>query len=442
MNKTLKTWKQNVKHLTSKQYELLREMCSLSRAVYNESLYNIRQQWFSEGCFLRYEANYHLVKTSKNYKLLGANVAQQTMQAVNNSFMSFFGLIKLAKSGKYESWKVRMPKYLPKDGLFKLCFTQAQIRDGKFRVPVSPAMRKLRGTEKILIPMPPYLRDKKIRQIHIVPKYTGKFFEVRYMFDDVEPEKVELDKTKALGIDLGVNNLATCVTNTGESFIVDGRKLKSINQWHNKELARLSSIKDKQGVKSWTNRQYLISRKRNNRVQDYVYCAAKKIVNYCVENKIGNVVVGYNDGFQDNPNLGRVNNQNFVMIPFGKFKNRLEYLCKQHGINYVEQEESYTSKASFFDNDKMPKWNPRNPTQATFSGKRVKRGLYQTKSGKLVNADVNAALNIIKKSNLTDLSVLQARGYVNEPLRIRVSYGQTSQERNFTNVQSNFYDIC
>lgn len=430
----MKTWKQNVKHLTSKQYELLREMCSLSRAVYNESLYNIRQQWFSEGCFLRYEANYHLVKTSENYKLLGANVAQQTMQAVNNSFMSFFGLVKLAKSGKYESWKVRMPKYLPKHGMFKLCFTQAQIRDGKFRVPVSPAMRKLRGTEKILISIPSYLLDKKIRQIHIVPKHNGKFFEVRYMFDDVEPEKVELDNTKALGIDLGVNNLATCVTDTGESFIIDGRKLKSINQWYNKELARLSSIKDKQGAKGWTNRQYLITRKRNNRVQDYVYCAAKKIISYCVENKIGNVVVGYNDGFQDNPNLGRVNNQNFVMVPFGKFKNRLEYLCKQHGINYVEQEESYTSKASFFDNDEMPKWNPRNPTKVTFSGKRVKRGLYQTKSGKFVNADVNATLNILRKSNLTDLSVLQARGYVNEPLRIRVYQDQTSQEENFTNV--------
>ena len=433
MNKALKTWKQNVKHLTSKQYELLREMCNLSRAVYNESLYNIRQQWFAEGSFLRYEANYHLVKTSANYKLLGANVAQQTMQAANSSFMSFFGLIRLAKSGKYESWKVRMPKYLQKNDLFKIVLTQARIKDGTFTVPMSPLMKR-RTREKVIILMPPYLRDKKIRQIHIVPKHNGKFFEVRYMFDDVEPERVDVDKSKALAIDLGVNNLATCVTSTGESFIIDGKKLKSINQWYNKELSRLSSIKDKQGVKGWTNRQYNITRKRNNRVQDYVYCAAKKIVSYCVENKIGNVVVGYNDGFQENPSLGRVNNQNFVMIPFGKFKSRLEYLCRQSGINYVEQEESYTSKASFFDNDEMPKWNPRNPTQATFSGKRVKRGLYQTKSGKLVNADVNAALNILRKSNLTDLSVLQARGCVNEPLRIRVPSGQTSQEENvFTN---------
>ena len=424
----MKTWKQNIKHLTSKQYGMLREMCRISKNVYNESLYNIRQHWFMEGSYLTYVANYPLVKTSENYKMLGANVAQQTVRCADTSFKSFFGLIKLAKSGRYESWRVRMPKYLKKEGLFKLCLTQAPIRDGKFKIPTTQYFRK-KYTDQIWISIPPHIKDKKIRQIHIVPKHKGKYFEVRYMFDDVEPEKIELDKSKALGIDLGVNNLTTYVTSTGESFIIDGRKLKSINQWYNKELARLSKIKDKQGVKGWTNRQYLITRKRNNQVQDYVYCAAKKIVSYCVENKIGNVVVGYNDGFQDNPNLGRVNNQNFVMIPFGKLKSRIEYLCKQYGINYVEQEESYTSKASFFDNDEMPKWNPVNPVKATFSGKRVKRGLYKTKYGKLVNADVNAALNILKKSNLTDLSVLQARGYVNEPLRIRVPQAKLRKKK-------------
>ena len=429
----MKSWKQNVKHLTSKQYRMLREMCSLSKAVYNESLYNIRQHWFEEGSYLAYVANYPLMKTSDNYIKLGARTAQQTMRYADASFKSFFGLIKLAKSGKYESWKVKMPKYLPKDGLFKLCFAQAQIRDGKFRVPTTQYLRK-KYLEQIWISIPPHIRNKKIHQIHIIPKHNGKFFEVRYMFDDDEPEKVEVNKSKALAVDLGVNNLATCVTNTGESFIIDGRKLKSINQWYNKKLARLSRIKDKQGIKGWTNRQYLITRKRNNRVQDYVYCAAKKIVNYCVENKIGNVVVGYNDGFTDNPNLGRVNNQNFVMIPFGKLKSRIEYLCKQCGINYVEQEESYTSMASFFDNDKMPKWNPRNPAKASFSGKRVKRGLYRTKSGKLVNADVNAALNILRKSNLTDLSVLQSRGYVNEPSRIRIYQDQSSRERTLLQI--------
>lgn len=415
----MKSWKQNLKHLTSKQYQMLREMCHLSKNVYNESLYNIRQHYFLEGSYLRYEANYPLMKTSENYKRLGANVAQQTMRNADYSFKSFFGLLKLAKSGKYESWRIRLPHYLPKDGLFKLCLTQAQIKDGKFKVPVSPEFRK-EYPEKIMIGIPEYIQNKKIHQIHIVPKHNGKFFEVVYMFDDKEPEQVKLDGSKFLGTDLGVNNLATCVTNEGKSFIIDGKKLKSINQWYNKELARLSSIKDKQRIKGFTNRQYLITRKRNNRVQNYLYCAAKKIIQYCLDNRIGNLVIGYNDGFQENPNLGKVNNQNFVMIPLGKLKSRLEYLCKQYGINFVLQEESYTSKASFFDNDEMPKWNPQNPKQGNFSGKRVYRGLYKTLTGYPFNADVNGALNILRKSKLVDLSVLQRRGDVNTPLRIRV----------------------
>ena len=398
---------------------MLREMCHLSKNVYNESLYNIRQHYFSEGSYLRYESNYPLMKTSENYKRLGANVAQQTMRNADYSFKSFFGLLKLAKSGKYESWRIRLPHYLPKDGLFKLCLTQAQIKDGKFKVPVSPEFRK-EYPEKIMIGIPQYIRDKKIHQIHIVPKHNGKFFEVVYMFDDEEPEQVKLNNSKFLGIDVGVNNLATCVTNEGKSFIIDGKKLKSINQWYNKELARLSSIKDKQKIKGFTNQQYLITRKRNNRVQNYLYCAAKKIIQYCLDNQIGNLVAGYNDGFQENPNLGKVNNQNFVMIPLGKLKSRLEYLCKRYGIHFVLQEESYTSKASFFDNDEMPRWNPQNTKQGSFSGRRVHRGLYKTSTGYIFNADVNGALNILRKSKLVDLSVLQGRGDVNTPLRIKV----------------------
>lgn len=416
----MKTWKQNLKHLTVYQYNMLRELCSLSRAVYNESLYNIRQHYFSEGSYLRYEANYYLVKNSDNYKRLGANVAQQSMKGADASFKSFFGLLKLAKSGKYQGWKTRMPKYLKKDSFFTIAFSQARISGDKFRVPLSFEMRK-DYKEPMFIQIPPHILGKKIRQIHIVPKYSGRYFEVRYMFDDVDEEKPELDITKAMGIDLGVNNLATCVTNTGESFIIDGKKLKSINQWYNKELSRLSSIKDLQGIRCYTKRQYSLTTKRNNRVNNYICCAAKKIVNYCVNNKIGNIVVGYNDGFQSRSNLGRVNNQNFVMIPLGRLKNRIEYLCNQYGINFVQQEESYTSKASFFDNDKMPKWNPQNPEDAKFSGKRVCRGLYITSTKTKINADVNAALNILRKSNLTDLTVLQARGAVSSPSRCYIT---------------------
>lgn len=415
----MKTWKQNLKHLTAGQYHTLRTMCRLSKNIYNQSIYNIRQHYFAEGTYLRYEANYPFMKSEENYKVLGAAVAQQTMKCADNAFKSFFGLLKLVKSGKYASWQIKMPKYLKKDSMYKICLVQAQTSDGMLLVPMSYQMKK-NNYDSIRIKIPPYLHDKKIRQIHIIPKYNGKYFEAVYMFDDAEQETPILDSEKALSIDLGVSNLATCVTSEGESFIIDGKKLKSINQWYNKELARLSSIKDKQKIKSYTNRQYAVTNKRNNRVSNYIYNAAKLIIRYCLEHKIGNIIVGYNDGFQDRSNLGRVNNQNFVQIPLGKLKSRLEYLSKLNGINFVLQEESYTSKASFFDKDNIPVWNPQNPIEAEFSGIRIRRGLYKTKSGALVNADVNGALNILRKSNVVSLTALYTRGEVNTPLRIRV----------------------
>ena len=415
----MKTWKQNLKHLTAGQYHTLRTMCRLSKNIYNQSIYNIRQHYFAEGTYLRYEANYPFMKNEENYKVLGASVAQQTMKCADNAFKSFFGLLKLAKSGKYASWQIKMPKYLKKDSMYKICLVQAQTSDGMLLVPMSYQMKK-NNYDSIRIKIPPYLHDKKIRQIHIIPKHNGKYFEAVYMFDDAEQETPILDSEKALSIDLGVSNLATCVTNEGESFIVDGKKLKSINQWYNKELARLSSIKDKQKIKSYTNRQYAITNKRNNRVSNYIYNAAKLIIRYCLDHKIGNIVVGYNDGFQDRSNLGRVNNQNFVQIPLGKLKSRLEYLSKLNGLNFVLQEESYTSRASFFDKDDIPSWNPQNPVSAEFSGTRIHRGLYKTKSGTLVNADINGALNILRKSNVVSLTALYTRGEVNTPLRIRV----------------------
>lgn len=417
----LKTWKQNIKHLSSREYEILRKMCRLSKNVYNTSLYNIRQHYFAEKSYLRFEANYPLMKCDDNYRLLGANVAQQTMRSADQSFKAFFGLLKLAKSDKYESWRIKLPKYLDKGAYYPIKFAQAAITDGKLLVPMSSEMKRITDI-RIRIQIPKYLVNKKIHQVHIIPKYNAKFFEIRYMFEDIEEDvNYDLDKTKALAIDFGINNFCTCVTNDGNSFIVDGKKVKSINQWYNKELARLSSIKDKQKIKHYTNLQYSKINKRNNQINDYIYKSAKFIIRYCINHKIGNLIVGYNDGFQDKVNLGKINNQKFVMVPYGRMKDRLEYLCNLYGIQYQIQEESYTSKASFWDRDEIPRWNPLNPKQGNFSGKRIKRGLYQTKSGKLLNADVNGALNIMRKSNVVSCKALYNSGDVITPLRIRLA---------------------
>lgn len=421
----MKSWKSNLKHLSRKDYEILRDMCHASKNVYNTALYNVRQHFFQQEVFLCYEANYHLMVGTETYDYLG-NVSQQSMKAVDSAFKAFFALLKMYKKGKLTD-KPGLPKYLPKDGMYKLEFNsprdqQRHLEQGFYRIPMSRYLSEKYDGYKIQIVIPPYLRDKKIRQIHIIPKCHGKYFEARFLFDDVETPSANLDPTKALGIDLGVNNFATCATSEGDSFIVDGKKIKSINQWYNKENARLSSIKDKQKLsKKASNLQARKSAKRSRRIDDFIYCSAKYVVKYCIDHNIGNIVVGYNDGFQDTPNLGKVNNQQFVMIPYGKFKDRLEYLCNLVGIKYQTQEESYTSKASFFDLDEMPVWNPDNPHQGTFSGKRIYRGLYRRANGQQLNADVNGALNILRKSNVVDLSVLYSRGAVVVPARIRLS---------------------
>ena len=157
-----------------------------------------------------------------------------------------------------------------------------------------------------------------------------------------------MNAEKFLGIDFGLNNLATCVTSDGSAFIVDGKKLKSYNRLYNKENARLQAPKDKQCIRGITRRQYLNLRKRNRRVNHALSVAARRIVNYCVENRIGNIVVGYNSDWKREINIGKQNNQNFVQIPHGKLREKLNYLCELYGIRYAEQEESYTSKASFF----------------------------------------------------------------------------------------------
>lgn len=421
----LKTWKSCLKNLSVKEYQFLRELCHLSKNVYNESVYNIRQHYFAEKTYLRYESNYYQMKDSENYILLGSNIAQQSMRAADQSFKSFFALQDKVKKGIYETWKVQLPKYLPKDAFYPVVFSHAgesNFSNGLFQVPVSRKLKEKYGSFKMYIKVPSYIIGKKVHQISIVPRCKGKYFEARFIFDDIEPASVELSNASALSIDFGVSNFCTCATSYGDSFILDGKHIKSINQWYNKQVSRLSSIKDKQKLsKAWTKQQYMITQKRSRQLTDCIYKSAKYIVNYCITNNIGNIVVGYNDGFQNKVNLGRVNNQTFVMLPYGQFKDRLRYLCRQHCIHYIEQEESYTSKANFWGQDTIPTWSPLNPAQGQFTGKRIKRGLYRTDDGKFLNADVNGALNILRKSNVVSLQALYSRGVVLTPTRIRVS---------------------
>ena len=413
------TVKQQVKHLSKEDYKSIKELCHIAKNLANQAIYNVRQYYFAEGEYLNYEKNYALLKTSDNYKLLNSNMAQQILKEVDGSFKSFFGLLKLAKKGKYSFRDCKLPKYLPKDGYTTLVIGFVRLNGNKLILPYSNSYSKTH--KRVEITIPPILLDKKVKEIRIIPKANARFFEIQYIYE-AECVQRNLNTNNALALDLGVNNLVTAVSNSGKSFIIDGKKLKSINQWYNKQNARLQSIKDKQNFgRKPTNRQRAICRDRNNKVNDYMNKAARKIIDYCIRNDIGTLVVGYNETFQKSSHMGKQNNQSFVNIPYGQLRFKLEYLCELNGITYVKQEESYTSKASFWDKDNIPVYNNDNPQSYVFSGKRIHRGMYQCANGKCLNADVNGALNIMRKSNVVSLNTLYARGEVDTPIRIRIA---------------------
>ena len=413
------TVKQQIKHLSKEDYKSIKELCHIAKNLTNEAIYNVRQYYFTEDKFLKYEKNYTLLKSSPNYKKLNSNMAQQILKEVDGSFKSFFGLIKLAKQGKYSFKDCKLPRYLPKDGYTTLVIGFVRLNGNKLILPFSNNFKK---THKVVeITIPPVLLDKKVKEIRILPKANARYFEIQYIYE-TECIQINLNTQNALALDLGVNNLVTAVSSTGKSFIVDGKRLKSINQWFNKENARLQSIKDKQRFgKKPTNRQKAIARDCNNKVNDYMNKAARMIIDYCINNDIGTLIAGYNVTFQRNSHIGKQNNQNFVNIPYGRFRDKLAYMCELNGITYVEQEESYTSKASFWDKDNIPVYNNDNPKEYEFSGNRVHRGLYKTANGKTFNADINGALNIMRKSSVVDMNILYGRGEVDTPIRIRIA---------------------
>lgn len=413
------TVKQQIKHLSKEDYKSIKELCHIAKNFTNEAIYNVRQYYFTEDKFLKYKKNYTLLKSSPNYKELNSNIAQQILKEVDGSFKSFFGLIKLAKQGKYSFKDCKLPRYLPKDGYTTLVIGFVRLNGNKLILPFSNNFKKTHKFVEITIP--PVLLDKKVKEIRILPKANAGYFEIQYIYE-TECIQRNLNTQNALALDLGVNNLVTAVSSTGKSFIVDGKGLKSINQWFNKENARLQSIKDKQRFgKKPTNRQKAIARDCNNKVNDYMNKAARMIIDYCINNDIGTLIAGYNVTFQRNSHIGKQNNQNFVNIPYGRLRDKLAYMCELNGITYVEQEESYTSKASFWDKDNIPVYNNDNPKEYEFSGNRVHRGLYETANGKTFNADINGALNIMRKSSVVDMNILYGRGEVDTPIRIRIA---------------------
>lgn len=412
------TIKQQVKQLSKEDIEILKYLCYISKNITNEAIYNVRQHYFNTGKYLSYYDNCKLIKSSENYKILNANMGQQLLRNVDSMFMSYFKLLKLKLKGAYKQ-EVKLPYYLDKDSPYILLIATIKscINNGMFYLPYSRKMKNVYKPIKFKIPS--ILKNKKVKEIQIIPKFNAAAFDVHYIYEIEENQNI-LDKNKALGIDFGINNLMTCVTNEGKSFIIDGKKLKSINQFYNKWSSKFYSINSKQNINFITKQLYSLSKKRTNRCNDYIHKTINYILNYCLKHRIGNLVIGFNKDFQRNSNLGKKNNQTFVNIPYSYILKNLKIKCKLNGINFIEQEESYTSKASFWDKDEIPIFDENNNKKYKFSGKRIKRGLYRTSTGYEFNADCNGALNILRKSNVVSLEALYSRGKLDTPLRIRI----------------------
>lgn len=415
-----RTTRQTLKHSTPRQFEKLKKITHKAKNLTNRSTYLYRQHYFNHNTKIDSNIVYNQLMKEEVFTSLPPQIANNILKKVDYNFRSFFALKRKAKQGHYNPEKVKLPRYMPRNS-YAIIQPYYVIQDNLLSVRLIDYGVKFRNHHMVQAKIPPNVNPNEIIHIKIKPLNNGRKFEIHYV-SKLTPTPLNLNHNNTLAIDVGVNNLMTCVTNMGDSFIVDGKKLKSFNQWYNKQMSRLTSIKDHQKIKNQTRQMLNIATKHKNRTRDYMYKATKIVIDYCIKNDIGTIVYGYNINFQRNSKLSKRINQNFVSIPFKKLKNILHNKCEQNGMRFIVQEESYTSKASFWDRDPIPTFKNNNfsGSEPKFSGERIKRGMYKTKDGNEINADVNGALNILRKSKVVNLDNLYDRGYINTPMRIRV----------------------
>lgn len=392
---------------------ILEYLCQQSGKLYNNGIYYARQYFFKTNKILtgKFDLIYEeSISKSMVAQSLPSIPAQQCLMSVTEAFKSFKGLRDLFFKGQLH-FRPQAPNYLKGSKLFKVAYPNSggqkpTIINGQLRFSLGLTIKRWFGISEFFLPVPSNLDMSKVKEFTILPKNGAFYLEMSY---EVEKQKHELDINQALSIDLGTaDNLAACVDTLGNSLLIDARDMKAFNQLWNKKVAIRKENKPQAYWDEWLNR---VTRKRNHQMRDGINKAAKLIIDHCLKYGIGTLVIGWNEGFKSNANIGRVNNQKFVQMPLGKLKDRLAQLCDLHGIRFQETEESYTSKSSYLDGDSLPVYGSK-PEGWKASGKRVKRGLYRTKTGLIVNADLNGAANILVKvaSNLgIDLSLLGRR---------------------------------
>ena len=367
-----------------KLYSICDELCFKSKNLYNAALFEFRQSYFDKEEDTLTWQNINRIFNQSNqfdYRELPSKVSNTVLKKLGNNISSFWSLVKKPDYNK----KVRLPKYLHKtDGRFIVEFnkqTFSNKRDEDNNLIICKSSLNLTIPTKVDNP----------QQIRIIPKTGCYVIEVIY---ETKENKAKQNQRVA-AIDLGLNNLATVVTNDGDNpILISGKKIKSINQYYNKITSKKKALLPYNVFTSKSlDRLWL---KRNNKISYEIHKITKFLANYFDERDVSKVIIGNNSSWKNEINLGKRNNQNFVNIPYTKFINQLTYKCQLLGITVITREESYTSKASFLDYDEIP--NYKDETTHKFSGKRIKRGLYRSTTRK-INADVNGAYNIMVKEN-------------------------------------------
>ena len=374
-------------------FDNLIDLCAKAKNLYNATLYDVRQAFFKTGKYKNFNAvNRDFIKQNNpDYRALNSHIAQFVQRRVDSNFKSFFSNNLNYKSGKSKV-KPNIPNYKDKDGVMTVRVPRCGIKKSKKEDHIRIGYPKDDNTLTEIKTAIPY---KDAVFIEIIP--IGNHLRVNVGY------KKEIKEIKAnnkyAAIDLGVDNLITMVSNVSQPLILNGKPVKSINQYYNKKLAEKNSqLED--GVYT-SNKIKRLSFKRNNKINDYFHKASNIVVNYLVSNDIRTLYIGKNVGWKQNTSMGKKNNQKFVYIPFNRLVDMIRYKAKLNGIKVLVVEESYTSKASFIHQDFIPFYDPKNKTKHKFSGYRRTRGNYVNKGDvdiKEMNADINGALNILRKS--------------------------------------------
>lgn len=351
--------------------------------LYNRANYIIRQEFINNGKYISKYDMFNDLKDDSDYKAMPARVSRGVLRTLDANWISFFETIKDWKKNKSKyKGKPNLPKYLPKNGKFNAIFTDlAVLKPSKNKVGIGLSSLDMRIRTDI--------EYKSIKEVNVKPLKTGKYS--INIIHEVKEEERKINNGNYCSIDLGLNNLMTLTSNKSglKPVVVNGRPLKSINQFYNKQKAKWQSeLPNKVYTSKKINK---LTEKRGFKVNDYLNKASKFLIEWCLENELNTIVIGYNEFWKTEINIGKRNNQNFVNIPFQTLVWMIEYKSRKMGINVLKHEESYTSKCSFLDLEDVKK-------HEKYQGLRVKRGLFKSSTGRTINSDVNGSLNILRKA--------------------------------------------